>query len=63
MPGRLDQARTRFNGVMRRQMWQLAGIVAEGTRVTVAGRMLNLTAGQTARVWANVKAELGRQAR
>lgn len=63
MPGRLHQAANRFDAVMRRRMGQLAERVANGERVTVAGRNLGFTPGQTARVWANVKAGLGWQAR
>jgi hypothetical protein len=63
MPGRLHQAANRFDAVMRRRMDQLAERVANGVKVTIAGRDMGLTAGQTARVWANIKAGLGAQAR
>lgn len=63
MPGRLHQAANRFDALMKRRMWQLAGLVADGAKVTPAGRSMGMTAGQTARVWANVKSELGSQAR
>jgi hypothetical protein len=63
MPGRLHQAANRFDALMRRRMWKLAGRVANGERVTIAGRNMGLTAGQTARIWANIKSELGDQAR
>jgi hypothetical protein len=63
MPGRLHQAANRFDAVMRRRMDQLAERVANGAKVTIAGRDMGLTAGQTARVWANIKVGLGVQAR
>jgi hypothetical protein len=62
MPGRLHQAANRHDAVMRRRMNQLAERVSHGARVSVAGRDMGLTAGQTARVWANIKAGLGKQA-
>lgn len=63
MPGRLHQAANRYDALMRRHMWNLAGLVADGAKVTPAGRSMGLTVGQTARVWANIKAGLGAQAR
>jgi hypothetical protein len=63
MAGRLHQAANRYNAVMRRHMWNLAGRVADGEKPTRAGRAMGLTIGQTARVWANIKRELGGQAR
>ena len=62
MAGRIHQAMNRYDAVMRRRMWQLAGRVANGAKVTIAGREMGLTAGQTARVWANIKSDLGDQA-
>ena len=41
----------------------LAERVANGTPVTIAGREMNLTAGETARAWATIKSQLGEQAR
>lgn len=63
MPGRLHQAANRYDAVMRRRMSRLAEMVANGAKVTVAGRDMGMTPGQTARVWANIKAGLGAQAR
>jgi hypothetical protein len=62
MPGRLHQAANRYDSVMRRRMWSLSGRVSEGEKPTIAGREMGLTPGQTARVWANIKAALGWQA-
>jgi hypothetical protein len=63
MPGRLHQAANRYDGVTQRQMTKLADLVANGSGINEAGRRLNLTAGKTARLWANIKAGLGEQAR
>jgi hypothetical protein len=63
MPGRLHQAANRADGLTRRQMARLAELVANGSGINEAGRRLNLTAGKTARLWANIKAGLGEQAR
>ena len=42
---------------------QLAELVAEGVPLHEAGqRMLGLTKGQTARAWAEIRADLGAQA-
>lgn len=60
---RLVQAATRANGVVHRQTARLAELVANGTGVNAAGAKLNLTKGQTARLWANIKRDLGEQAR
>ncbi len=62
MPGRLHQARNRAAGVKKRRQDRLAELVANGAKVAAAGRKLGLTAGQTARTWADIKAGLGRQA-
>jgi hypothetical protein len=62
MTGRLDQARSRANGVAKRRMDNLAALVALGIPVAEAGRRLNLTAGETARTWANIRKGLGEQA-
>ncbi len=62
MPGRLHQAANRFDALMRRRMDQLAERVANGAKPTLAGREMGLSAGQTARVWANIKSSLGEQA-
>lgn len=37
-------------------------MVANGSAIQDAGKALALTNGQTARVWANIKADLGAQA-
>lgn len=63
MPGRLHQAVNRADGVMKRRMSRLAALVADGQKVNEAGERMGLSRGQTARVWANIKAELGGQAR
>ena len=62
MPGRIHQAMNRFDAVMRRRMAQLAEHVANGAEINAAGKAMGLTKGQTARAWANIKAELGEQA-
>jgi hypothetical protein len=62
MPGRLDQAHTRAAGVAKRRADRLAELIANGATVAEAGRRLNLTAGETARTWANIRKGLGSQA-
>lgn len=62
MPGRLHQAANRADGIVRRRMKRLAGLVAEGAGVNEAGYRMGLTKGQIARCWSNIKAELGWQA-
>lgn len=62
MPGRLHQAANRANGLLKRRMSRLAGLVADGCGVNEAGNRLGLTKGQTANVWARIKRELGWQA-
>lgn len=63
MAGRLDQARSRAQGVLKRRMAFLAERVANGQSVSAAGAALGLTRGETARAWANIKRDLGNQAR
>lgn len=41
---------------------ELAEMVANGTSVSDAGRVMGLTKGQTSRVWNNIKRTMGRQA-
>lgn len=48
--------------VRARLTGQLADLVADGLSVNGAGEQLGMTRGQTARMWANIKAELGAQA-
>jgi hypothetical protein len=60
---RLVQAANRFDGVMRRRMSRLAGLVSEGMPINLAGEKMGLTKGQLARAWANIKSDLGEQAR
>lgn len=63
MPGRLHQARTRAEGVMKRRMDRLAQLVADGVPVHHAGQAcLGLTKGETANVWRRIKQDLGAQA-
>lgn len=58
MARRLDPA----NHENRKAM--LAQLVADGAPLHHAGQaMLGLTKGQTARLWSNIKADLGEQAR
>ena len=40
----------------------MAEMIANGSAVQDAGHNMGLTKGQTARVWANIKAQLGWQA-
>lgn len=60
---RLVQAANRFDGVMRRRMARLAGLVSEGMPVNRAGEKMGLSKGELARAWANIKTDLGEQAR
>jgi hypothetical protein len=38
---------------------RLAALVADGMKVAEAGAVMGMTKGQTARVWTNVKRQLG----
>jgi hypothetical protein len=62
MKGRIGQAMARHEGLQRQRMARLADRMAEGSGLHEAGRHLGLTRGQTARLWATIKAELGWQA-
>lgn len=59
MTGRPDQAGARASGVQRRRMAQLAERVANGATVATAGKLIGLTAGETAAVWLAVKRAVG----
>lgn len=63
MPGRIDQARARAARVRQRQTDRLAQLVADGMGVHAAGERMKLTKGQTARLWATIKRDVGEQAR
>lgn len=63
MPGRIHQAMNRANGLMERRKARLSEMVANGAKPHEAGAHMGLTKGQVARVWANIKADLGEQAR
>jgi hypothetical protein len=60
--GRIAQARNRADGVMRHRMARLAEMVSREVPIRQAGERMGLTPGQSARVWMNIKDELGRQA-
>jgi hypothetical protein len=63
MPGRLQQSANRAAALRKRQMDRLAQLVSEGVGVNQAGERMKLTKGQTARLWATIKREMGGQAR
>ena len=48
---------------MEQRKHELAGLVADGLRLSVAGRQMGLTKGETSRVWQNIKQDLGAQAK
>lgn len=48
--------------VRERNKANVAELVANGSGVNDAGEQLGLTKGQTARLWAGIKADLGEQA-
>lgn len=54
-------ARTQYAPGTRKLMLSLAELVAEGTCIADAGRILGLTKGQTANAWRNIKNEMGAQ--
>ena len=58
-----ERALTMRRAVRARLADSLAEHVANGLGVNTAGEKMNLTKGQTARLWANIKRELGEQAR
>lgn len=48
---------------MEQRRWRMAGLVADGNTIALAGQLMGLTKGETSRCWKGILANLGSQAK
>jgi hypothetical protein len=47
---------------MEQRRWRMAGLVADGSTIALAGQLMGLTKGEVSRCWKGIRAGLGKQA-